>query len=109
MFAFTTQERKVLLFLMTVALAGAGIDFAAKSNAQVKQILACELGFAKLDINRVSREDLVDSRCLSRTLAEKIIAYRAANGPFKDLEEVRQVKGIGEARYEKLREVFCVP
>jgi competence protein ComEA len=36
-------------------------------------------------------------------MAERIIAYREAHGRFHTLEDLIQVKGIGEATLEKLR------
>ena len=37
-------------------------------------------------------------------LAERIIDYREAHGPFETLEDLLEVKGIGEATLEKFRD-----
>ena len=41
-------------------------------------------------------------------LAERIIAYRTEHGPFRTVEELLEVKGIGEATLEKLRQEVTV-
>jgi competence protein ComEA len=38
------------------------------------------------------------------TLAERIVEYRTDNGGFRSIEELREVEGIGEKRFESLRE-----
>ena len=35
--------------------------------------------------------------------AQAIVDYRKANGPFKSVEELKDVKGIGAKRFEKLK------
>jgi competence protein ComEA len=35
--------------------------------------------------------------------AAAILAYRRAHGPFRDVRELLQIKGIGEKKLEKLR------
>ena len=38
-------------------------------------------------------------------MAAAIIAYRNEHGAFTTVEELKQVKGIGTAKYEKLKDV----
>ncbi len=42
------------------------------------------------------------------TKAQSIINYRTDNGPFKSLEELQNVPGIGSSTYEKLKEYICL-
>ena len=108
MFNLTPDERKVILFLITVALIGLGINFTIKINSPIKKFITVEANIAKLNINRVSLEDLLQGQCVSPALAKKIIAYRNAHGLFQNFEELKEVKGIGDYRYEKLKELFFV-
>jgi competence protein ComEA len=56
-----------------------------------------------MDINSASYDDLVSSRLISPGLGKNIISYRDEHGPFRSLEELKEVKGIGEYRYNKLK------
>ena len=40
--------------------------------------------------------------------AQDIIAYRDANGPFRSVDDLKNVSGIGEKTLEKLRDAFTV-
>jgi competence protein ComEA len=40
---------------------------------------------------------------MGESLAQKIVAWRKEHGPFKDLSELRHVKGIGPKKFEAIR------
>jgi competence protein ComEA len=42
-------------------------------------------------------------------LAERIVAYRDANGPFQAVEDLLEVPGIGEAKLAAMRDLVTVP
>ncbi|MFH1128845.1 MAG: helix-hairpin-helix domain-containing protein, partial [Candidatus Omnitrophota bacterium] len=94
MFNLTRQERQVVLFLITIALIGLGINFCLKSNSKAKRIFVIDINLSKIDLNQVRLQDLLGTRYISKTLAEKIIAYRNTRGRIEDLEELKQIKGI---------------
>jgi len=108
MFDFTPQERKVILFLAAVTLVGLGIDFAIKINPRLESRVKVDGAMTRIDINRVSLADLLGIPYIRPALAKKIIAYRNRHGEFKDLEELKEIKGIGNSRYEKLKGLFIV-
>jgi competence ComEA-like helix-hairpin-helix protein len=108
MFSLTDEERKAILFLISIALLGLAVNFATKVNSRVKSVVANEINLAKIDINKVALEDLLYSKCISEKLAKIIIEYRDTKGFFKNLEELKEIKGIGDYRYEKLKELFFV-
>ena len=51
-------------------------------------------------------EQLEELDGIGETLAERIIEYRDAHGGFRSLDELREVEGIGEKRFESLREAL---
>ena len=61
-----------------------------------------------IDVNRASEADLTALRGIGPTLARRIVAYREANGPFRSVEELAQVKGIGAAKLEGFRDQATV-
>lgn len=57
-----------------------------------------------LDINRENAAALQGLPGVGPALARQIVAYREARGPFRRLEELREVPGIGPKRYARLQE-----
>jgi competence ComEA-like helix-hairpin-helix protein len=55
----------------------------------------------QIDLNSASREDLQQLPGVGPRLASEIIAYREANGPFLETEEITNVPGIGSIRYDE--------
>jgi competence protein ComEA len=55
-----------------------------------------------LNLNSASQAELEDLPGIGATLAERIIAYREANGPFTSVEDLRKVSGVGAKLFERL-------
>ena len=56
-----------------------------------------------VSINDASLEDLMTLDGIGNSKAMAIIEYRNANGPFKTIEEIKNVSGIGDSLYEKIK------
>jgi competence ComEA-like helix-hairpin-helix protein len=106
MFGFNNDERRAILFVAAVALAGIGINFCLKAYPRAEKLFKAQERMAKIDINLASIEDMLASKLVSQKLAERIVAYRNEHGQFRDFEELKAVKGIGNYRLEKLKEIF---
>jgi len=61
-----------------------------------------------LDLNRVSMEDLCLIPGIGESLAQEMIAYRERRRGFRSVEELKNVKGIGEKKYQSLKTFFIV-
>lgn len=61
-----------------------------------------------IDINSASAAELDELDGIGQAIAERIIEYRSANGPFKAPEDLRNVKGIGPALFDKLADQITV-
>ncbi len=55
-----------------------------------------------ININTATKEELMLLDGVGETLAERIIAYRTQHGLFTKLEQIKNVKGIGEKTYMNL-------
>jgi competence protein ComEA len=56
-----------------------------------------------IDLNQATSEDLDAIPGLGPALAQRIIDYRKAHGPFKKIEELREISGVGPQNLEKLK------
>lgn len=56
-----------------------------------------------VNINTASAENLSRLPGIGEVLAERIIAYREAHGPFTSVEELMRVEGIGEGKLDGIR------
>lgn len=63
---------------------------------------------AKVNINTASKEKLETLPGVGETTAQKIIDYREANGKFKTIEDIKNVSGIGDSKYESLKDKITV-
>jgi competence protein ComEA len=62
----------------------------------------------KVNINEATAEELRRLPGIGAVLSGAIIAYRDANGPFTEVEELTRVKGIGRKRFESVRDFVTV-
>ncbi len=62
----------------------------------------------KININSATKEQLETLSGIGASTAEKIIQYRKENGNFKNVEDIKNVSGIGENKYNKIKDKICV-
>ena len=70
-----------------------------KFIALLVTLLITATAFAGLDLNTASVKDLENLPGVGPTVAKEIVAKR----PFKTVEDLKSVKGIGEAKFAKLK------
>lgn len=61
------------------------------------------------DLNHATVAELVCLPGIGPALAERVVAERAAHGPFRDVADLARVKGLGAARIERLRGSVTIP
>lgn len=59
---------------------------------------------ARLDLNQASRADLALLPGIGPTLAERIEKHRETAGPFRSVDDLLEVPGIGRATVERIRD-----
>ncbi|MBN1353215.1 MAG: helix-hairpin-helix domain-containing protein [Candidatus Omnitrophica bacterium] len=133
MIKFTKDEKIAILFLLAVLFIGSSVFYCKKTDVLHKMALsafnptsgreplaACLpnasrrqgregatpniTAFGKVDINRATRDELVRIKNIGPVLAGRIISYREKEGPFSRIEDIKRVKGIGEKKYEKIKD-----
>lgn len=63
---------------------------------------------AKVNINTANKEKLETLPGIGETTAQKIIDYREQNGKFTKIEDLQNVSGIGEAKFNSLKDKITV-
>lgn len=61
-----------------------------------------------LDLNRATALELQELPGIGQVLAERIVDFRERRGPFRSVEDLLQVPGIGEKTLELLRDLVTV-
>lgn len=62
----------------------------------------------KVNINAATSAELQTLSGIGQSKAEKIIAYRESSGPFKSVDDLTKVSGIGDKTLEAIRDAICV-
>jgi comEA protein len=133
-FVFTKNEQKVFLFLSVVLLAGIGIkyykNYAGPAENQHfdysqtdsifdsrnKMLMTDSLLVnsskpsmkIKININTASKKDLVELPGIGETMAARIILFREEKGSFKSLAELKKVKGVGDKKFDRLKDFIKI-
>lgn len=63
----------------------------------------------KVDINKATAHEISDRLDgVGDGLAKRIVSYREKHGPFRSIEAIKNVSGIGEKKYEAIRNSITV-
>lgn len=62
----------------------------------------------KININKAGQAELETIPGVGPSTALKIVTYREENGRFKSIEDIKNVSGIGDAKYEQMKEYITV-
>jgi competence protein ComEA len=62
----------------------------------------------KININSASKEELDSLPGVGEVTAQKILDYRDENKEFKSIDEIKNVKGIGENKFNDLKDYICI-
>jgi competence protein ComEA len=87
--------RTVMSMMLLAVLAGTALAAPGAANPQV-------------NINTATVQELQFLPRVGAAVAQRIIDFRTANGPFKGPEELARVKGIGERSFARLAPYVCV-
>lgn len=62
----------------------------------------------KVNINTANQTELETLPGIGTATALKIINYRKENGKFKNVEDIKNVKGIGESKFNNIKELIII-
>ena len=66
-------------------------------------------GSGKVNINKAPASELADKlNGIGPALSQRIVDYRESNGAFQKIEDIKNVSGIGEKKFEAIKEHITV-
>lgn len=80
----------------------------ADSSKSVSSKVSSELALSSVNLNTATLEELQRVPYVGEVHAKAIIDYRIANGSFKTIDELDNVKGFGKATIDKIRKYLTV-
>lgn len=123
MMSLTPQETRILTFLVAALIIGSALSLYRHRRALPPLELTIgsesapgEAGLIdssssrslsdstreKVDINVATQVELQSLPGIGPSLAQRIVDYRQAHGPFSSPEEITQVRGIGPKTYQRI-------
>ncbi len=103
------MKKRALLFIPVLALSfmilQPGLIFAKQAEAAPASVGG---EVVKVNLNKAGLEELESIRGVGPALAERILAYRSENGGFKSLEDLMNVKGIGQGKFDRIKDQITV-
>lgn len=95
-----------ILFIILFNVYDLAFDSTTKNAYTADDIKALEVQL--VNINEADIETLCELPGIGEKTAEKIVEYREENGGFDSVEEIKEVKGIGQHDYIKMRPLMTI-
>ncbi|MFN7914404.1 MAG: helix-hairpin-helix domain-containing protein [Vicinamibacterales bacterium] len=96
--------RSAVFVLLTLCAASAHAQVPARSKADT----AAAKPAVMVNVNTATAADFEQLPGIGAKVAARIVEYRTKKGPFKKIEELMNVQGIGEKSFLKLRPQLTV-
>ena len=97
-----------LIFIMAFTMFKDSADVNIYSITVEKTVYNTVPDSDKININTATKDELIKLYGIGETISERILEYRSQNGPFTDIEEIKNVKGITETVYKRIAQYIKV-
>lgn len=101
------KKRILVLIALLSQLGLCETAFAEKAAVQPTKVVNAQVT-ERIDLNQATKEQLMSLPGIGKSKADAIIEYREKVGRFLDIEQLTEVKGIGKAMFDKLKEQVMV-
>ncbi|MFA6600231.1 MAG: helix-hairpin-helix domain-containing protein [Candidatus Omnitrophota bacterium] len=104
----TTKTLGMLLAALAVTGTFTVLNAERLHAAQIQEEAKPAQALKVVNINQASAEELLAVRGIGPSTAERIVKFRNENGPFVQIEALGQVRGIGQAKLEKMKSQISI-
>jgi competence protein ComEA len=98
----------ILLFVFALNVFAVQGTYAAEEKGVEKGSSISKDLNAVVNINTASAEELQKIKGIGPAFAARIIQYRKENGQFQRIEDIVKVRGIGQSKFEKIKQCLAV-
>ncbi len=108
MLNLSRPEKFFILTLLAIGVFCAGFSYHYKvTNTELEAIDIIET-HSLIDINKAGATEIEKLPGIGPVLAHEIVLYREAVAGFKSIDELKRVKGIGDKKFEKIKDRIAI-
>ena len=87
---------------------GEKIYIPKKGEEIENSLINISINSSKININKATQSELETLPGVGPSTALKIINYREKNGKFSKIEDIKNISGVGDAKYENIKDYISV-
>src|SRR5262245_15077578 len=106
--AWTRPARLTAALFLVLSVALLGVQLYRSSRWACKPLDRTGALAYRVDLNRAERAELLQLPGVGPQLADRIVQHRQEHGPFRSVNDLQRVHGIGPATVERLSGWVCV-
>jgi comEA protein len=99
------MKRYLLMMALLVAVSMAGLS---PVSVYAADTAAASTLAETIHLNQATAEELQSLPGVGPALSERIVLYRTEHGPFRSVDQLTEVKGVGQTKLAKFKEQLTV-
>ncbi len=105
---FTPEERKIIYFIAFIILLSAVVRGIVPMERFEEVEVEQGINIFPINLNEAGIDELIQVPGIGPETAKKIVEYREKIGRFKNIEQLKEIKGIGEKKVQKWKEYLKI-